>query len=168
MKIGLISDTHISTASWGMLPEVVRAFQGVDLILHAGDIYTSVALDWLEEIAPVAAALGNGDFRVRDDPRVKNSQLLILDGLRVGVIHEMDYPDTPWRPLEKTTQRHFGGPVDVLVYGDTHRSVVYVWKGMLVVNPGSATVSDDFFGLGTVGILEISGGRASVTILRLG
>ena len=38
MKIGLISDTHI-TQKWGKLPDnVFKHFQNVDLIIHAGDI----------------------------------------------------------------------------------------------------------------------------------
>ena len=53
MRVGLISDTH--SPAMGVHPpeEVRRAFVGVDLILHAGDIYSSECLDWLEEIAPV-------------------------------------------------------------------------------------------------------------------
>ncbi|MEE3325599.1 MAG: metallophosphoesterase family protein, partial [Methanosphaera sp.] len=38
MKIGLISDTHI-TEKRGKLPQkALESFQDVDLILHAGDI----------------------------------------------------------------------------------------------------------------------------------
>jgi predicted phosphodiesterase len=55
MRIGLISDTH--SPAMGVHPpeQVARAFEGVDLILHAGDIYSSDCLDWLELIAPVIA-----------------------------------------------------------------------------------------------------------------
>ena len=56
MKIGVISDTH------GYLdPRVESLFQGVDHILHAGDIgYASIILE-LEFIAPVTAVNGNND-----------------------------------------------------------------------------------------------------------
>ena len=49
--VGVISDTH--NPSVGVLPppEVAIAFQGVDVILHAGDIYVPSCLDWLEAIA---------------------------------------------------------------------------------------------------------------------
>lgn len=53
MKIGLISDTHIPQYSKEPPPQVARAFQGVDLILHAGDIFTPSCIEWLERIAPV-------------------------------------------------------------------------------------------------------------------
>ena len=55
MRAGLISDTH--TPAMGKVPplEVARAFEGVDLILHAGDVYTSECLDWLERARALSA-----------------------------------------------------------------------------------------------------------------
>ncbi|HAV64105.1 MAG TPA: YfcE family phosphodiesterase, partial [Verrucomicrobiales bacterium] len=57
MRIGVISDTH------GYLdPKIPALFQGVEHILHAGDIgYASIILE-LEQIAPVTAVLGNTDI----------------------------------------------------------------------------------------------------------
>ena len=61
MLIGLISDTHI-TPKRGKLPEkIFEIFDGVDLILHAGDITVQDVLDDLSKIAPVIAVLGNND-----------------------------------------------------------------------------------------------------------
>jgi putative phosphoesterase len=54
--IGVISDTH------GLLrPEAVAALQGVDLILHAGDVGSAEVLETLKDIAPVVAVRGNND-----------------------------------------------------------------------------------------------------------
>ena len=56
MKIGIISDTH------GLLrPEVIRALEGCEAILHGGDINRQEILDRLEDIAPVHAVRGNND-----------------------------------------------------------------------------------------------------------
>ena len=55
-RIGVISDTH------GLVrPEVARAFDGVDLILHAGDVGTAEVLKELSSIARVIAVRGNND-----------------------------------------------------------------------------------------------------------
>ena len=62
MRIGLISDTHIPEAGPDMPAQVYEAFRGVDLILHAGDMHIIDVLDWLEGIAPVLGARGNGDY----------------------------------------------------------------------------------------------------------
>ncbi|RUM87908.1 MAG: YfcE family phosphodiesterase, partial [Thermodesulfatator sp.] len=57
MKTGIISDTH------GTLPEkVLDIFQGVDLILHAGDIGSLHIIKELGSIAPVKAVHGNMDY----------------------------------------------------------------------------------------------------------
>ncbi len=50
MIIGLLSDTHIPEAEKELPPELMEAFRGVDLILHAGDIYIPSVLDNLEYI----------------------------------------------------------------------------------------------------------------------
>src|SRR5208337_1342717 len=56
MKLGIISDTH------GLLrPEAARALNGVDLIVHAGDVGKPEALTQLKAIAPVFAVRGDVD-----------------------------------------------------------------------------------------------------------
>lgn len=40
MKIGLIADTHMPGSIDVLWPQVARAFEGVELILHAGDLHT--------------------------------------------------------------------------------------------------------------------------------
>ena len=56
MKVGLISDTHGQLRS-----QVFDHFDGVDLILHAGDIGNAGIITELEAIAPVRAVHGNTD-----------------------------------------------------------------------------------------------------------
>ena len=53
MRIGLVTDTHVPWEEKELPREVLKAFEGVDLILHGGDIYSHVVLDDLETIAPV-------------------------------------------------------------------------------------------------------------------
>ena len=65
--IGLISDTHIPRDVKMIPPHVKEAFKDVDMILHAGDIYLPEILDELEALAPVMAAIGNGDKEYPDD-----------------------------------------------------------------------------------------------------
>ncbi len=60
MRIGLISDTHIPESRKELWPQVFSAFRGVDLILHAGDIYELYVIDELSQVAPTYAARGNG------------------------------------------------------------------------------------------------------------
>lgn len=167
MRIGLLSDTHIPQAAKFMPPQVKEAFQKVDLILHAGDIYQLSVLDELEQIAPVLAAKGNGDHKLPPDPRIKESHVLILDGMRLGITHSVEYPEPPWCTLEKAMEREFGGPVDIIISGDTHVAIVESYKGILIINPGSPTLPNGLYQLGTVGLLEISPNRVEASIIQL-
>src|SRR5260370_16674154 len=61
MRIGLISDTHIPEACEHLPEKVFEVFANIDLVMHAGDVYVNRVLDELSAIAPVIAALANGD-----------------------------------------------------------------------------------------------------------
>ncbi len=165
MLIGLLSDTHVPDTGQH-LPEVVRqVFQGVDLILHAGDIYARTVLDELEQIAPVLAARGDDDWI--QDPRIKEAHLLSLGGLQVGLVHRFHDFYLYWNRLHEGVGRLFGGPVQVVVFGDTHTSLVRELDGVLLVNPGSATLPQYRHQLGSVGLLRIEGGKAQAQLVEL-
>lgn len=169
MRIGLISDTHIPDVGKELPSEVAGVFQGVDLILHAGDIYVLKVLDWLEEIAPVAAALGDDDLWFYPDPRVKRTQVVESDGLRIGLSHDIPLPkEPPWCTVEKILKRYFGSLVDIVVSGHTHNAAIQHYKGLLLINPGSATFPRYFPKLGTVALLEVEDGKAEARIIQLG
>src|SRR5207244_9181943 len=83
MLIGLIADTH------GYLdPRVPRALEGVDLILHAGDIGAEGVLAALERVAPVTAVAGNNDAKLAQlglPLRVD----LNLEGFKLHLVHRL-------------------------------------------------------------------------------
>ena len=163
MKIGLIADTHIPVVAKEIPHQVAQAFKDVDLILHAGDIQVSRALDQLEQIAPVYAAKGNNDYF--EDPRMKPIQFLELGGLTIATIHIFLYPEVSLHTYWKEWQRR----ADVVVIGDTHVPELFHEDGVVMVNPGSPTSPGPnmYLGLGHVGILEISEGQAEVQIVSL-
>ncbi len=178
MRIGLISDTHIPEACEHLPASVFKAFRGVDLVMHAGDVYINRVLDELEQIAPVIAAVGNGDegldghrFKLEMDERVRSAHLLEIEGVRVGLAHALPTPDeTSDTVFENAMHRHFGGVVDVLVIGHSHLEGIVRFGKTLVVNPGSATLPRNLIDVpGTVAILEIApGGAISAEIITLG
>lgn len=179
MRIGLISDTHIPEACEHLPAAVFDVLRGVDLVMHAGDVYVNQVLDELSAIAPVIAAIGNGDegldghrFKLdANDARVKTAHLIEVDGIRIGLAHALPTPDeTSERVFQNAMQSHFGGPVDVLVMGHSHLEGVTRFGTTLVVNPGSATLPRNLVDVpGTVAILEIAdGGQVAAEIIRLG
>jgi len=123
--VGLISDTH------GLVrADVHTALDGVELILHSGDVGGDEILDELALIAPVRAVRGNTD--APGDPRLPESIELEVGGVRIHVSHghETGAP-TP----EKLLARY---DADVIVYGHTHKALVVKADGRWVVNPGAA------------------------------
>jgi len=177
MRIGIISDTHIPEACEHLPPAVFEVFRGVDLVMHAGDVYVNRVLDELSSIAPVIAALGNGDegldghqHKLEIDDRVREAHQLEIQGVRIGLVHAIPTPDeTSQQVFLNAMDRHFGGPMDVIVQGHSHCEGIVRFGGTLVVNPGSATLPRNLTDIpGTVAILEILNGTASAEIIRLG
>jgi putative phosphoesterase len=174
MRIGLITDTHVPEARRSLWDEVYEVFRGVDLILHGGDMHDVVVLDWLEEVAPVIGVRGNGDDGTSgrqvapNDPRLAYNQLLTINGLRVGMTHDFTHLELPSASIEDRMQRHFDGPVNVVVAGDTHVPIVQTFHGVLIVNSGSPTYPRNLnTQLGTVGFLEVRGQRVDAWIEQL-
>ncbi len=180
MRIGLISDTHIPVAAPRLWPQVLDALRGVDLIMHAGDLMVPDVIDWLEEIAPVMAVSGNGDYSgwqrsvPPEDPRLSEAKVLVLDlpegrRLRIGLVHDFQLPEAPpLRTLRGLMDHYFGGPVNVIVRGSTHAAEIATVKGVLIVNPGSPTFPNHQSArLGTLGFLEIEGASIAPSILQL-
>jgi putative phosphoesterase len=175
MRIGLISDTHIPVAAPKLWPQVYEQLQGVDLIMHGGDLMIPEVLDWLEEVAPVMAVQGNGDYTgwersiAPQDPRLSESKVLAVDGLRIGLVHDFQLPEAPpLRTLDGLMRHFFGGPVNIIVRGSTHAAEITTVKGVLIVNPGSPTFPNHQSSrLGTIGFLEIEDGRVTPSIVQL-
>ena len=169
MLIGLVADTHIPDIEKALPAEVLEAFKGVELILHAGDIYIPSVLDDLERIAPVLAARGDDDYGdTLTDKRVKSHHVLKLEGKTVWLIHERPYPYRfPSLQTSNSPRQRDPDAPDVVVFGHEHRTIVQDSGGVLFVNPGSPTFLQYRRGLGTIGILTIDSGQPHVQILQL-
>lgn len=170
MHIGLLSDTHIREAAQRLPPQVAEAFQGVDLILHAGDICVPSVLDELEHAAPVLAASGDDDYgAILTDSRVKPKHVLQFEGQTLWLVHDSSYYRSfkSRQASNPVGQTDLGVP-DIVVFGHLHYSVAERHSGILFVNPGSPmSVSSHSARLGTVAILHIDSGKAQVDTLQL-
>lgn len=163
-----------------MPDQVHQAFQGVDLILHAGDIYTSDCLDWLEQIAPVIA-VEVAPAPVIGDSRVQHQRVMSLAGYSVGMIHdlmvhkainevipgELERRFPKGESVAQALAEKFGTAVDTVVFGHTHYPMVEEHDGVLFINPGSPTLPKQIRRLGTVGILELTAEGREARIVDL-
>ena len=166
MRVGLLSDTHIPQVEKKLPAALTEAFQGVDLILHAGDIYTPSVLDDLERIAPVFAAMGDDDYDLEDtvaDKRVKKMHILKLEGQTLWLVHVQPYNLGTQGGLY-SGQNNIP---NIIVFGHEHYPMAKRVDNILYINPGSPTFLHYRRGLGTVGILDINSDGANARIIQL-
>lgn len=120
--IGLISDTH------GLLrPQALRALEGSELIIHAGDVGDPEILETLKTLAPVFAVRGNVDT----DPwavALPETEVIETHHANIYVLHDVRALDLD--PVAAGFQ--------VIVSGHSHKPTRSEQRGVLFINPGSA------------------------------
>ena len=117
-KLGIISDTHNL-----LRPEVLAALDGVDAILHAGDVSSREILDRLQSIAPLYAVRGNADKEWAEAlPPFLDFE---LDGRRICMTHKK-------KDLPKDLS-----PFDLAVFGHSHQYSESTQGSTMLLNPGS-------------------------------
>jgi putative phosphoesterase len=122
MRVGVISDTH------GLLrPEALRALQGVELIIHSGDIGDASILAELKKIAPVFAVRGNVDTEAWAQ-ELPMTTVVESDGASLYVLHN----------LRELDLRPEASGFSAVISGHTHQPVKETRGGVLYLNPGSA------------------------------
>lgn len=125
VRVGVISDTH------GLLRSgVFGAFEGVDRVLHAGDVGEPRILTELQVLGPVDAVWGNVD-----GPEVRAVTREVVEGEAGGTSfalvhgHQVrDYAELPDRFPD----------ADLVVHGHSHVPALRTVGGTLLLNPGSA------------------------------
>lgn len=121
-RIGVISDTH------GLLrPEALEALEGVDHILHAGDIGNPDHLDALARLAPVTAIRGNID-RGPWAETLPETVSLTIGSLRIHMVHD--------RKALRADPEAEGW--DVVISGYSHKPGIEEAGSTLWLNPGTS------------------------------
>ncbi len=122
IKLGVISDTH------GLLrPEAKSALEGLEHILHIGDVGSEKVWQELNVIAPVTAVKGNvdkGDWA----KTLPLTEVFSWGESHVYLLHDLSELDLD--PAAAGFQ--------VVLSGHSHRPVEEFKDGVLYLNPGSA------------------------------
>lgn len=146
--IGVISDTH------GLVrPEALDLFNGVEMIIHAGDIGGPKILEALEAVAPVVAVRGNND-RGEWARRLPKLEIVEFEDMRIAVVHIL-------RDLNLDTL-----DLNCVISGHSHRASAQKKDGVLYLNPGSAGPRR-FRQPATVAILRVQRCDLDAEIIRL-
>lgn len=149
--MGVVADTHCPEFLDRLPGRLLELLQGVDLILHAGDVGGPDGMRTiaeLERIAPVEAVRGDHDRALSLPP----ARSLQIAGRRVALVHGnrgrwIEEPVTllgtlslgllwPTSGLHGWLRRRFPA-ADVIVYGHTHAPRLARTGGTLIFNPGA-------------------------------
>jgi len=153
MKVAVLSDTH-APRFWKACPaEVARRLEGVDMILHAGDVCRAWVLEELAAFAPVRAVLGNNDAADVAAWGAPETLELDLDGLPVAMVHDAG----PARGRPRRLHRRFPA-ARLVVFGHSHIPLDVCEDGVRIFNPGSPT-DRRRQPRGTMGLLRVEQGR---------
>jgi uncharacterized protein len=131
-RLEVLSDTHVPKRGTRLPDAVLRHFEDVELILHAGDLSTLAVLDQLSAYAPVEAVQGNVEqHEVVLTLPIKRT--LLIGGCEIGIVHIMGER----RYYARNARREFPG-AHVVIFGHSHIPWVEDANGLLLLNPGSA------------------------------
>lgn len=134
-RIGVISDTHIPTRGSKLPVQIYSVFEGVQLILHAGDMVDEKVLLDLKALAPVEAVAGNMDPYILHH-KLGRAKLVRLDGLTLGLVHG----DAGGITAAQRARSVFNDyKPQAVIFGHTHMPLCREEDdNLLLFNPGSA------------------------------
>jgi len=157
LLIGVVSDTH------GFYhPRVPPLLDGVEHILHAGDIGTGGIIEQLAGIAPVTAVRGNND-REGPESEFPEVETLELGGCRIYLTHIVKVPQ---EGDEAGLAAYLDERSDVVVFGHSHYAFHESRGGLTFFNPGAAG-KRRFKVVPSIGLLELNRERVEGWILVL-
>ena len=152
MKIGILSDTHLTDGSQELPQKMLEDFKNADMIIHAGDLVDYSVIDKLKKVcANVKAVYGN-----MDPPEVKSKlkELEIINAgrYRIGVYHGYG---TPPNLIEQLSEIFKNDKIDIVIFGHSHSGLNQEKNGIIFFNPGSPT--DKIYAKeNTYGIIELN------------
>jgi len=117
-RLAVVSDTH------GLVrPELLHALEGVERILHLGDVGGEHVIADLESVAPVTAVRGNCD----PPGAFPESALVEWGGANFYLLHILE--DLDLDPV--------AAGIDFVLFGHSHRPEQFDRGGVRFLNPGS-------------------------------
>lgn len=148
----MVADTHVPR--FALPVQLSEGLQGVDLILHAGDLCTLSVMEELQAIAPVLGVHGNQDGgRVME--ALPDRLQLDLEGHAILMIHGHSGKSalTAAR-LEARRQKE----LDCVIFGHSHHAYNQYDETVLLFNPGSPTWKRAASSVRSFGLLTVDGG----------
>ena len=155
MRIGVVADTHVGEHLPVLPSEVAEVLDGVDMVVHAGDLTDTIVLERLGRIGPVVAVRGNHDEEAGIAGGMPRDAVIEAGGRRIGVTHgtrtkTVELPAAALSLLaarsvllgfDGAIRRRFGDVLCV-IFGHLHMPVHRMVGGVLLYSPGAVFVPE--------------------------
>jgi putative phosphoesterase len=133
MEVVVIADSHLGGGLDALDPQVLAALAAADVVLHAGDVTSPLALAELEAVATTYAVLGNNDRGLLGV--LPETRLVKIQGVAIAMIHDSG----PRQGRSRRLHRRFP-EADLVVFGHSHIPINELGEQeQLLFNPGSPT-----------------------------
>lgn len=158
VDIVAIGDTHCR--EWSEVhPGIREAVERADVALHCGDFTYMGVVDGMRRCAKRAIVVHGNSDQVDVRRSLPYVEVLEIEGARIGVTHPSW--GGPEFPLEELLP-DFPEPVDAIVFGHFHESIIEERGGVLFVNPGQGYAS--FMVPCTIARLRVDAGQITASI----
>lgn len=128
MKILIVSDTHRHN---DILKKVIDRTSPIDLLIHLGD--SEGTDEAIREMAgcPVLIVAGNNDFF----SGLKKEISTVIGKYRIFLTHGHQHNlSSGYESLIKSSNG-----ADIIMFGHTHKPLIFMKNGIVVLNPGSVS-----------------------------
>ena len=152
MKIGIISDTHMSAPDEDLFFLSEEVFKDINIICHCGDMVSLNVLDafYSREIFGVSGNMDGMD--VRRNFNIVN--FLDIQGIKITILHGIGYGTDKEYSLIKEFP-----DTDIFLTGHTHVPEIKRVNNYFFMNPGSFSYNRIKYPTRSAGVLEIDEGR---------
>ena len=142
----MLSDTHVPELLPSLPEAVAETFQGVDLIVHLGDVTGEDVLRDLGHIAPVVSLSGTHDHLP-----LPRQTLLHVQGMRLALVHgkpglyrglaaiasgRSDAKSDRWWSSLLANELDAVSDLNAILFGYDHRPYMARHEGVLLFSPG--------------------------------
>ena len=164
MRLGIISDTHLSSLTGDFIALVKDRFSECDMVVHAGDFTSPKVYRYLKEQTSGNLIAVHGNM---DSPELRKllPEQLVFEklGIKIGLIHGWGAPSD----LEQRIAMRFSDKgVSCIIYGHSHNGANHIRDDILFFNPGSPT-DRHYAKMNSIGYVTIENGEIAGEIVSV-
>ncbi|RXI57369.1 YfcE family phosphodiesterase [Clostridium tetani] len=133
MKIGIISDTHVTKKVENIDKLLKDYFYDVDTIIHVGDFNSLEVIKRIKNKKKFIGVHGNNDSRdIKGVLPMKD--IIKIEGYKIGLFHGHGGSKNT---LDRAYDEFKDDKVDIIIFGHSHQPIIKTRNKILMINPGS-------------------------------